>query len=169
MAPIFNDPDLETKEQTVVPGFQTRADLATAGKVPNRRTLRSFFFNVEPDDSGCWLWQGALNTSGYGVFRGVPAHRWSYGWFVEAFPRDLQCDHLCRVRRCVNPAHIEIVTRSENLRRAADARPTCKRGHIWAPENIVRWTLASGRVVRTCRHCKDHSNAQSMARKKAAS
>lgn len=70
----------------------------------------------------CWLWTGAL-TTGYGRFHvavGVPlvlAHRFAYEALVGRIPRGLDLDHLCRVRACVNPAHLEPVTRRNNLMR----------------------------------------------------
>lgn len=74
----------------------------------------------------CWFWTGAISRSGYGNFwtgeSYVSAHRWSYEHFVGPIPEGLDLDHLCRVRNCVNPAHLEPVTRQENLRRGREAR-----------------------------------------------
>lgn len=71
---------------------------------------------------GCWIWTAAVGAHGYGVFgqgsRTYLAHRLSYGELMEPIPADLTIDHLCRVKRCVNPAHLEVVTRAENGRRA---------------------------------------------------
>lgn len=73
-----------------------------------------------PDLGPCWLWTGNL-TDGYGRFsaedRMWPAHRWAYATFVGEPPAELVMDHLCRVRACVNPSHLEPVTNAENLRR----------------------------------------------------
>jgi len=70
----------------------------------------------------CWLWIGATNQKGYGTFWSgdvrTGAHRWSYEYHVGPIPVGLEIDHLCRVRHCVNPAHLEAVTHAENLRRA---------------------------------------------------
>lgn len=85
-------------------------------------------FVVDPD-TGCWLWQGSLvQGSGYGRLcrDGVswPAHRY---FFVRAngpIPDGLVLDHLCRVRHCVNPAHLEPVTHAENCRRGKQAKLT---------------------------------------------
>ncbi len=80
------------------------------------------------DHTGCWVWNGRLNDDGYGVLdlswrRGGPksrsAHRLAYELFVGPIPDGLEIDHLCAVRRCVNPAHLEAVTHAENVRRAA--------------------------------------------------
>jgi hypothetical protein len=79
-----------------------------------------------PDE--CWLWTAGVNPYGYGAFwvRGVMrgAHRVSYEMAVGPIPDELQLDHICRVRRCVNPSHLEPVTQLENLRREASARRT---------------------------------------------
>jgi hypothetical protein len=72
----------------------------------------------------CWVWQGALacGRSGYGRLnvggRLVPAHRYYYEHVVGPIPERLVLDHLCGTTRCVNPAHLEPVTQTENVRRA---------------------------------------------------
>ena len=76
--------------------------------------------------TGCWLWTAHINPkSGYVQFRiggragkMVLAHRWAYQHFVGEIPKGLQLDHLCRIRHCVNPSHLEPVTASENTIRA---------------------------------------------------
>lgn len=73
----------------------------------------------------CWLWTDAPNNSGYGTFSvgAVPvgAHRMS--WLLDGrdLDADMQLDHLCRVRLCVRPTHLEQVTAAENLARARAA------------------------------------------------
>jgi hypothetical protein len=77
----------------------------------------------DPTLGPCWLWTGALNPDGYGSM-GVldlptdSAHRWSYRHHVGPLLDELELDHLCRVRRCVNPYHLEQVTHVVNLERA---------------------------------------------------
>lgn len=76
---------------------------------------------------GCWLWTGTVNRQGYGRFciggRGNTrlAHRVTYELLVGPVPVGLELDHLCNVRGCVRPDHLEPVTHVENLRRR-DAR-----------------------------------------------
>lgn len=86
---------------------------------------------VKIDENGCWRWQLKIAKTGYGVAAGprragqpktVLAHRLSYETFVGNIPDGLQIDHLCRVRDCVNPLHLEPVTGDENLRRARLAK-----------------------------------------------
>ena len=95
------------------------------------------------DDNGCWLFQGATKA-GYGVIglRGraegnALAHRLTYTHFIGEVPAGLDLDHLCRVRRCCNPWHLDPVTRRVNanrgLRAAGYRDPKCKNGHDYAP------------------------------------
>ena len=81
----------------------------------------------EPN-TGCWLWTGAATSAGYGRFwsKGatVPAHRWAYEHLVGPVSEGFELDHLCRAPWCVNPGHLEPVTRSENIRRGCEARGT---------------------------------------------
>lgn len=74
----------------------------------------------------CWLWTGALNPAGYGVFNpdgGTQlAHRWLYEQDVALVPAALQLDHTCLVTACVRPDHLDPVTHKENQRRARVAR-----------------------------------------------
>lgn len=72
----------------------------------------------------CIVWMGALNAKGYGCF-GLDgdtklAHRVAYEFENGPIPDGLTIDHLCRVKRCVNPAHLEAVTGRENTRRAVE-------------------------------------------------
>ena len=75
----------------------------------------------------CWLWTGHIDpVSGYARLniskKMVYAHRWSYEHYIGPIPSSLQIDHLCRVRHCVNPMHLEPVTAGENQRRGYQAR-----------------------------------------------
>lgn len=129
-----------------------------------------FWDNVDKDGpDGCWLWTGQILYHGYGHFwrRGttkVVAHRFSYEALVGPVAAGLELDHLCRVRHCVNPEHLEPVTHSENNRRTAGLRAIkthCKRGHEFTPEN----TRMNGRA-RVCRECARILDRESKARLK---
>lgn len=115
---------------------------------------------LERDETtGCWLWQGAADSAGYGQvgYRGktTKIHRWFYERLVGPIPTGLTLDHLCRSRNCVNPAHLEPVTLAMNVSRSwktADAprrnpnaeKTHCPRGH----EYTVR-----GDGKRRCKVC----------------
>lgn len=86
--------------------------------------------------SACWLWTGHVAATGYGTFTGDghrnwKAHRYAYVATLGPVPVGLDLDHLCRVRHCVNPAHLEPVTRRENLHRGQGTPSVthCPAGH----------------------------------------
>lgn len=117
--------------------------------------------------SGCWLWTGAVDR-GYGQFSAhagqhAKAHRFSYELLRGPIPKGLDLDHLCRVRCCVNPAHLEPVTRKENLRRSplvparvggiAMGKITSARTHCCNGHEYKIGTFWSGRGYRECKLC----------------
>lgn len=79
----------------------------------------------------CWIWQMAINADGYGMLtrrgRQRIAHRMVYEELRGAIPTGMQIDHLCRVRECVNPDHLEPVSGTENTRRGDATRLTRER------------------------------------------
>lgn len=115
--------------------------------------------------TGCWLWIAALRY-GYGVVRydgkARTAHRVIYALLVGDPGPEL--DHLCRVRRCVNPAHLEPVDHLENVRRGDAGKHNattwpegrlCPRGHVMAGTNVyVHYSERLRRTNRQCRQCK---------------
>lgn len=137
-------PDVRSRLQ------RARADEEEPVMPAPRLTDADFDSRVTVDpDSGCHLYSGPFNSSGYGQFgRSERAHRYSYERSRGPIPDGLELDHLCRVRRCVNPAHLEPVTHAENMRRAR--RETCMNGHPWGPNTRIRKDTGS-RVCRTCK------------------
>jgi hypothetical protein len=117
-----------------------------------------FWEKVQKTES-CWLWVGARTKGGYGLFRhqGVAqyAHRLSYSAEKGPIPQGLHIDHLCRVRNCVNPVHLEAVTKKENDLRGLgqgglNARKThCPRGHEYDESNTYLY-----RGNRQCLICR---------------
>ena len=119
------------------------------------------------DSHGCWLWQGVINNRGYGTTgRHTYVHRLTYELLVGPIPAGLTLDHLCRVRHCVCPSHLDPVTLRVNQLRgqspaAINARRThCLHGHALADTNL--FIDRHGR-----RHCK-RCRADRMAKYKAA-
>jgi hypothetical protein len=90
--------------------------------------LERFHSKYVVNNNGCWIWQDHLSGLGYGVLffgaQRMRAHRWSYEHFVGPIPDDFTIDHLCKTPACVNPDHLEPVTREENTRRAWRQRKT---------------------------------------------
>ena len=121
--------------------------------------------------SGCWLWTGAVNHNGYAVFdvgnTQVRVHRFlyeqRYGIIVKP-----QLDHLCRVRCCVNPDHLEQVTSKENTMRgigptSLNAKKThCPLGHPYDASN----THVRINGYRQCMACRRIAAMQFYWRKK---
>ncbi len=113
------------------------------------------------DASGdCWLWTGGRGSEGYGTFywqgKTRLAHRLVYQILVGVIPPTMQIDHLCRVRYCVNPDHMQIVTHRENILRGvgptakASQVTHCPKGHPYDKANTrIRW-----QGWRACRACK---------------
>ena len=105
----------------------------------------------------CWRDEQYENhPNGYSMItvegRATPGHRLSYELFVGPIPEGLELDHLCRVKGCYNPDHLEAVTHQENTRRRSLAKPLkthCKRGHELPPPVRVDG-LVKGRPCKVC-------------------
>jgi hypothetical protein len=113
----------------------------------------------------CWEWTASCGSHGYGQIRDEEgtnrlAHVIAFEWEFGPVPKGMTVDHLCEFLKCVNPTHMEAVTRGENVLRghslpALNARKThCKRGHRLAGANVLlvkRPGKTPGRQCRTCR------------------
>lgn len=122
----------------------------------------------------CWIWQGSVSIQGYGRFRyngkSMQAHRASLLLNGIKLVEGLEVDHLCRNRKCVNPQHLEQVTRLVNVQRGnASAvrkeywatRTHCARGHEYTDENTRR----DNRGYRACKRC--HREDAQLARERS--
>jgi hypothetical protein len=161
-----------------------RAGIAPATHRATVPAEERFFAQVDKTPSGCWAWTGYLIPGGYGYFtldgRKMTAHRAAHVMFIGPIPDGQEVDHVCHTadlacpggvtcphRRCVNPAHLEVVTRRENMLRsrgfvAVNAVKTqCPQGH---PYDEVNTYLRPDRAGRGCRICRAESTDQPLKR-----
>lgn len=159
-----------------------------------KKSTKERFENLylpEPN-TGCWLWIGGTISTGYGSFSinsiAVAAHRISYELHKGAIPVGLQIDHLCKVKMCVNPDHLEAVSRKENMRRAIiqyapdagfrsvpgslfdpayESKKThCPKGHPYAGDNLwIGKRKNRPGVNRQCLTCAKERSNQSRSRR----
>jgi hypothetical protein len=130
------------------------------------RSLEQRFMEKIDYADDCWLWTAKCNNRGYGMFgmggKMRPAHRVAYELWIGLIPEGLDIDHLCAVRHCVNPSHLEAVTHRENLLRGSGfaavnaAKTHCPHGHEYTPENTYHNpNVNGGRICRTCKRARD--------------
>lgn len=141
------------------------------------RLPKRFWEKLTIDANDCWLFGGWLDN-GYGRFsvRGVDtrAHRLAWETLVGPIPTGLVIDHLCRVRSCCNPAHLEPVTHQVNILRgeapsANLARRThCSEGHELLGENLVKHMLPARRKCRICHLAEKRKQYHRSVERKAA-
>lgn len=126
-------------------------------------------------ESGCWIWQGPISKStGYGTLTRRSAHRAVYELLVGPIPAGMHLDHTCHTadptcprgircphRPCVNPDHLEPVTREENCRRCHALVTHCPRGHTYDEANTYMYG-----TNRKCRACNRVAAAIVYARKR---
>lgn len=145
--------------------FCYHIDMGNVNRVQDR-----FWAKVTKSDT-CWLWTAAVDKSGYGRMHYLTgseyAHRISYLLHKGAIPPKKVIDHKCRVRSCVNPEHLQILTRAENSSQGnkGKGKDICKRGHdLTNPDNVSFSTRRSGpragEVWRVCAEC-NRENARS--------
>lgn len=123
----------------------------------------------------CWLWTGGRVPDGYGMFRAnktqMNTHRWAWLFTHGTLPpKGTHLDHLCRVRACVNPDHLEVVTPRTNALRgigitAVNAKKThCEYGHEYTPENT--YARPGSPSHRSCRICDRIYNKHARRKRK---
>lgn len=162
-----------TSSTLVVCGVDLLCTEKKAKAGPARESLLERMGDKIQISDGCWEWTGTLTPEGYGrISRGgggaerldyLLTHRLLYELLVGPIPDGLVLDHLCRVRRCCNPLHLEPVTQKENTLRspvapaAINARKThCPRGHLY---DMTYYNVKRKQAERGCRRCKQAHGA----------
>ncbi len=129
------------------------------------------YITIPKDPKACWIWIGRLSPEGYDKFSFINheylAHRFVYEYLVGQIPKELQIDHLCRNKACVNPHHLEPVTSKININRGKGNpnkyKIKCKNGHPFNKNNIY-YQIENGYVKRKCVQCR--KDAKTRFRKK---
>jgi hypothetical protein len=121
----------------------------------------------------CWEWVAYCDPCGYGRFGNGPdgevmAHRVAWLLLIGPIPEGMELDHLCRNRPCVNPDHLEVVTRLENVRRTpkpgAKFKSHCHRGHPMSGDNLYVSPTSGNRTCRECQRIFRESKQEAKAR-----
>jgi len=128
-----------------------------------RLPARFWSKTIPEPNSGCWLWTGSTNEKGYGLIgwqgKTGKAHRVAYVALVGGVPPNLEIDHrVCKLRCCVNPAHMEVMPHLVNVRRGRAGRErlertSCRAGHEYTARNTLIRYSKNGSPYRSCREC----------------
>ncbi len=134
--------------------------IKTKGPWPSTAVHERILNSIETDENGCWIWQKRLTTAGYGSIRvgsrsdgtrrQTSAHIIAYETFVGEVPEGLELDHLCRVRSCCNPDHVEPVTHKVNMQRMPDEYKELLRERM----AMARAHPSRAAKAAEARHCK---------------
>lgn len=118
------------------------------------------YIKLKPD-TGCWIWMGRLNSSGYGRIstkfygkeKSLRAHRVAWQLYRWPIPLGLQVLHRCDVRACVNPDHLRLGTNEQNARERVQRRRR-ENASLNTSSNVFELRascLSPGEVVKRCR------------------
>jgi hypothetical protein len=138
-------------------------------------------WSMPEPNSGCWIWLRSVDTSGYGRLfidkKQVSAHRTAYEVYIGPIPEGKEIDHLCRVRCCINPVHLEPVTDRENALRGNGGMFQASKTHCPQGHPLIAGNLRAGprRACLTCHREREarrrmcHSDSRSESRRTAES
>jgi hypothetical protein len=135
-----------------------------------RPTMQERFDAKVTKTDTCWLWTGYVDRDGYGKFwdgeRTNFAHRVAHTMFIGPIPVGFEVDHLCFVRNCVRPAHLEAVLPEVNNARGTSPtaenlrKDVCPDGHEYTEANTYR-PARGGRQCIICRRARDAARLRS--------
>lgn len=141
----------------------------------NKPHTKESLLALTKPEGDCWMWQGTKRSNGYGVtvYRGkqTTTHRVMFEIHHEIkLSSEMEVDHTCNNRGCINPMHLEAVNHTENMKRGLERRTTCKAGHPWNEENTytteVKRKQGGVRYQRYCRICRAKHQADLRERNK---
>lgn len=154
-----------------------------------KRFRRKYYVSSKPHPelgTPCWLWTGQRWSYGYGqfhlwsktlpggkrVFKRISAHKALYEHVNGPVPEGLELDHLCRNRRCVNPAHLEPVTHAENVKRGEaglhnPVKTHCSNGHAYDEVGFYVIKSDPKGEYRRCKRCHADKAKKDRDRKRA--
>jgi hypothetical protein len=123
-------------------------------------------------EQGCWLWKGPRTANGYGDFKlgstdpfRISAHKYAYELVFGWVPPGKHLDHLCRIRHCCNPWHLELVSPRVNFLRSHHPvaqwyrTGMCQRGHAMDENNTYLHAKTGKKQCRVCHRIRKRLEA----------
>lgn len=128
-----------------------------------------FLEKIALGPTGCWLWLGTINREGYGLVWTDEnpqcfAHRHAWSLSGRSLPEGMHVHHRCRVRRCVNPDHLDLLTHAEHMGAHKEFTTHCANGHAFTVET----TYVYPNGTRDCRICRTRRRAEYRQKQKTA-